>query len=298
MASQNRAATTPHERRDPGAGLLSCTKETLVSGDLSDVQFSVGNDFGAAKAFKGHKYIVSIRSTVFYRMFYGSVPENGPQVDIPDCMPDAFENMLSYMYTDAVDKENLTMENVFPTMRFTLEQAIHWHADHIVEACLQLVELNSDIILSSDSFSTITHDILKMILQRCVLSAEENVIYMAVERTAPSSPTCPCPRNGAAVEPRLPTNRRHLRKTCSPTARLAARIIGRRPTTVVVRWCATGEQGSVAAEKVVRAADILKSGQPVFCQMEPVRRAGMYLRVQSGRVGDQHLVRFAAGDQA
>ncbi|XP_055347876.1 BTB/POZ domain-containing protein 6-like isoform X2 [Paramacrobiotus metropolitanus] len=220
MTSQNLSESTPHERRDPFSGLYSCTKETLVSGDLSDVQFSVGGDFGAARVFKAHKYIVSIRSPVFYRMFYGSVPEKGPQVDIPDCIPDAFANMLSCMYTDAVDKDNLTMDNVFPTIRCAdkydlpqltaicsdfvaaqlnaqnciaiLEQAVQWQADHVVEECLQLVEMETDLILRSESFTTITHDILKMILQRRVLSAEENVVYMAVDRWAVEA----CKRNG------------------------------------------------------------------------------------------------------
>ncbi|XP_055347898.1 BTB/POZ domain-containing protein 6-B-like [Paramacrobiotus metropolitanus] len=206
----NSSISRKRKRPDPDSGLQIYTKETLVSGDLSDVQFSVGGDFGEAKLFKAHKYILSIRSPVFYAMFHGSMAESGPQVDIPDCMPDAFANMLSYLYTDTV--ENLTADNVVPTLRcadkydlpqlatvclefvetrmnigeclVTLERAVQWNADDIVEKCLRLVERHCDVIVQTEQFTAIAQDTLKMILQRSALAADEHDIYLAVERWA------------------------------------------------------------------------------------------------------------------
>ncbi|XP_055347923.1 BTB/POZ domain-containing protein 2-like [Paramacrobiotus metropolitanus] len=206
------ASTNPPSSTVPAARLNSRIKQTLATGELSDVRFSVGRDCGPqhVQVFPAHKYMVSIRSTVFHAMFYGSVPETGPQVDIPDCMPDAFANMLSFMYTESV--ENLGMENVIVTMRcadkydlpqltsqcldfidsqlcpdnclILLEEAINGRQDGVVEKCLQLVEVESAVILQSEEFTSIALDTLKLILQRNALSAEENIIYMAVERWA------------------------------------------------------------------------------------------------------------------
>ena len=40
--------------------------------------------------------ILAARSSVFEKMFYGSLPENGAVVRIPDTKPDAFRLMLKY----------------------------------------------------------------------------------------------------------------------------------------------------------------------------------------------------------
>ncbi|XP_055347897.1 BTB/POZ domain-containing protein 6-like [Paramacrobiotus metropolitanus] len=212
MASANPDLSASRKRKREGlaSGLHSRIKVMLASGDLSDVQFSVGRDFGAAKIFKAHKNIISIRSPVFYTIFYGSLAESGPQIDVPDCMPDAFANMLSCMYTDTV--ENLTVDNVISTLRcadkydlpeltnlclecvetrmnigeclVTLERAVQWTADDIVEKCLRLVERRCDVIVQTEQFTAITQDTLKMILQRNALCADEHAIYLAVERWA------------------------------------------------------------------------------------------------------------------
>ncbi|XP_055329993.1 BTB/POZ domain-containing protein 3-like [Paramacrobiotus metropolitanus] len=85
-------------------------KRTLTSGDLSDVRFFAGRDFGSAQNFSAHRFVLSSRNDVFRTMFYGSLPENCDKpVDIPDVHPDAFANMLSFVYADTVDGSVLTM---------------------------------------------------------------------------------------------------------------------------------------------------------------------------------------------
>ncbi|XP_055348233.1 BTB/POZ domain-containing protein 6-like [Paramacrobiotus metropolitanus] len=187
MVSRNSTSSTAD------VGLVSCIQQTLTSGAMSDVRFSVGRQFGAVKLFATHKYIMGLRSSVFYAMFYGSMPENCENpIDIPDCIPDAFANMLSWMYTDKVG--DLSADNVFPTLSYAvtiplattidevLLQAIHWRADNIAEKCLKLMDDYTDEVLRSDQFVGVGQDVLQAILQRNTLTATEHDIYLAVEK--------------------------------------------------------------------------------------------------------------------
>ncbi|XP_055348196.1 BTB/POZ domain-containing protein 6-like [Paramacrobiotus metropolitanus] len=214
----------------PASGIINCIKQTLLSGKFSDVQFSVGRHFGPVKIFAAHKYILSIRSTVFHTMFHGSMPEKCDEyIDIPDFLPDAFANMLSYMYTDTVD--HLTQDNVFPTISCadkydlpqltaicsefvilhlkltnclnTLCQAVQCGADGVVENCLRMVDVHSEVILRSDEFTSLSPDVLHTILKRNALSAGEYDIYLAVERWAAAA----CARDG--IDPTA-ANRRQV----------------------------------------------------------------------------------------
>ncbi|XP_055347874.1 BTB/POZ domain-containing protein 6-like isoform X2 [Paramacrobiotus metropolitanus] len=393
MAIPNPNLSTSHQRprAHRASGLYSYAMKTLTSGDLSDMQFSVGGDFGAAKKFKAHKYILSIRSPVFYTMFYGSLVETGPQVDIPDCMPDAFANMLplvirysySYMYSDAV--ENLTAGNVVPTMRCAdkydlpelasmclefvdtkfvemnigecvvmLEQAVQWHVEDVVEKCLQLVKRQSDTVLQTEQFTTISQETLKMILQSSALTSEENIVYSAVERWAMAAckrdnlePTAVNRRSklgdalflvrfplltgaqlvagpgksgllldsellsifmhqNGAVETKLAFSTER-RSSAAGQAFVQdevfaqdggwwqpAKVVGTLQDEVVLTWCASSNEARVAAAKVVRAADILKSGQLLCCKVRQPSRVGTYVQ----RNAEHHHVRFSDGEDA
>ncbi|XP_055348169.1 BTB/POZ domain-containing protein 3-like [Paramacrobiotus metropolitanus] len=194
-------------------------KEMLFSGHLSDVHCVVGRDFGGTKEFHAHKVILAARNPVFHTMFFGSLPENGNKsIDIPDMMPDAFANMLGFLYADADDLENLNVDNIVSTLvcadkydvpRLTkicsdfianhlsvnncltmLERALEWNADSVVQKCLDLVDAKSDPVLRSDPFTAIRPAALRMILQRSTLTAEENAVYMAAERWAAAACAC------------------------------------------------------------------------------------------------------------
>ncbi|XP_055353042.1 BTB/POZ domain-containing protein 6-B-like [Paramacrobiotus metropolitanus] len=101
---------------------------------MSDVRFAVGHQFGTVKMFAAHKYILSICSTVFDTMFNGSLPESCEDaIEIPDLPPEAFANMLSYIYTDSV--ENLNLDNAIPTMNC----ADKYDLPQLVKKCLAFV---------------------------------------------------------------------------------------------------------------------------------------------------------------
>ncbi|XP_055355067.1 BTB/POZ domain-containing protein 6-like [Paramacrobiotus metropolitanus] len=208
--SEAPAITLSAERR--GAfGVLDRMKRMLASGQLSDIKFAVGRQFGTEKVFPAHKNILCNSSDVFYSMICNSVAESCPLViHFPDIPSDAFANLLSYVYTDSV--EDINADTVFPTMHCadkfglpllvdtccayitehlnadncltTLENANRCGSDHvaIVQKCLEIVDASSETILLSEQFSNMGHDCLMMILQRSSLTVNENIVYMAVHK--------------------------------------------------------------------------------------------------------------------
>ncbi|XP_055348223.1 BTB/POZ domain-containing protein 3-like [Paramacrobiotus metropolitanus] len=132
------------------AGLATISDDVpriLLNGETSDVQFAVGRDYGTVKIIPAHRSALSARSAVFQAMFYGSLPESGATpIDIPDIHPEAFANMLSYIYTDVV---NLTLDTVFPTMacadKYDVPQLVVKCADFVLNElndnnCLDMLE--------------------------------------------------------------------------------------------------------------------------------------------------------------
>ncbi|XP_055356374.1 BTB/POZ domain-containing protein 6-like [Paramacrobiotus metropolitanus] len=215
MSENSSSSNGAHSPPPRGAldGIADRMKRMLESGDLSDVQFEVGRDFGPTKIFRVHKYVLSSSSDVFYTMFYGSLPEKcDTTIDIPDVPEDAFEIMLKYIYTDKVDL--LDEDNVYPTMVCAdkydlprladhcfdyiladlraenclhhLEKALSWGTPtaHIVENCLHFVDVYCQEVLGSEDFAEIKHSTLRRIVERDTFFAEEDVIYTAVNNWA------------------------------------------------------------------------------------------------------------------
>ncbi|XP_055350018.1 BTB/POZ domain-containing protein 3-like [Paramacrobiotus metropolitanus] len=195
------------------AKLGDCAKKLLFCEDMSDVQFAVGRDYGAVKIFPAHKLLMGLRSAVFHVMFYGSLPDKcSAPIDIPDAHPDAFANMLSYIYTDMVT--NLTHDNVFDTLKCAdkydlpllvamctnvvldtlnlnnclqiLDNAVLYAgpAPKILEKCLALIDQSPLTIWQSDQFCEIGQEALQAILKRDTLTANEDTICSAVGRWA------------------------------------------------------------------------------------------------------------------
>ncbi|XP_055357287.1 BTB/POZ domain-containing protein 3-like [Paramacrobiotus metropolitanus] len=197
------SANSSTSTRERSALLLaSSIKRSLGSGELSDVQFTIGLQFGQPKYFRAH-------NSVFCAMFYGKLAERSDHdIDIPDIIPDAFDNMLSFLYTDNVD--NLDMDNVIQTLMCAdkydlpllvdiccdfiraqlcvdnclalLNNAVGLRADVIVEPCLDFIDRNADAVLLSERFAAVDQKTVVMILRRDTLSAAENNVYLAVEK--------------------------------------------------------------------------------------------------------------------
>ncbi|XP_055350763.1 BTB/POZ domain-containing protein 6-A-like [Paramacrobiotus metropolitanus] len=201
------------QRRGTLAGLVTCMRGMLATGELSDFEFHIGQAHGEMKSFRVHKYVLSMRSPVFRAMFYGSMAKPGQNTeDIPDIHPEAFANILSFMYTDKVD--DLDPDNAFATWvaadRYDLPLLVEmaskcvvntlnvsncWYylektgrlaadCERLQKKCLELVDVHSDVVFQSKDCDTLPLTSLKLILERDTLTAEENVIYQAVERWA------------------------------------------------------------------------------------------------------------------
>lgn len=65
--------------------------------ELCDVRFRFPNEEGEEKqTTQAHKLILAIRSPVFKAMFYGTLQETGPDVNIEDISYDIFQSLLRY----------------------------------------------------------------------------------------------------------------------------------------------------------------------------------------------------------
>ncbi|XP_055331153.1 BTB/POZ domain-containing protein 1-like isoform X2 [Paramacrobiotus metropolitanus] len=211
--SKSSAESSKQDNRGDIGKIAECLRHMLACGESSDVQFAAGRQYGAVQMFSAHRLIMGARSFVFHTMFYGSIPEDcSVPLDIPDIHPDAFANMLSFIYTDTV--ENLNSDNVFHTLscadkydlsslvglctRFIvnglnmdscleiLEKANRHTCESpsVTEECLRLIDESREHVWQSDYFSAIRQETLLMILQRETLAAEEQIIYSSVEKWA------------------------------------------------------------------------------------------------------------------
>ncbi|XP_055353040.1 BTB/POZ domain-containing protein 6-B-like [Paramacrobiotus metropolitanus] len=135
MASTNPASSKVSQKHGPVSTLASSMKQMLTSGELSDLKFAVGCQLGPVQIFQTHKYVMSMRGSVFRTMFYGSLPEScEAPIEIPHFIP----NLLSvwvfiFMYTDQA--ENLSADNVFHTMNC----ADKYDFAPLVHACLEMI---------------------------------------------------------------------------------------------------------------------------------------------------------------
>ncbi|XP_055344794.1 BTB/POZ domain-containing protein 6-B-like [Paramacrobiotus metropolitanus] len=215
--------------------LASSMQRSLISGEYSDVRFTVGRHLGPVKCFPVHKYVLCLRSPVFGAMFYGKLPEKCDKaIDIPDVVPDAFANMLSFLYTDTV--KNLRVDNVIPTLMCAdkydlpqlqklccdfvsaqlsadnclvmLENAVHFHVDAIMERCLECIDRFADDVLQLDYFAVLDQKIIVLMLQRNTLIADENNVYLAAERWAVEA----CKANN--MDPSAANRRQMLGRRC------------------------------------------------------------------------------------
>ena len=89
----------------------------LESGAHSDVVFKVGSS-----RFPAHKVILSARSEVFAAMFAHDTKENRTnEVDIIDCHPDIFKELLQYIYTGSRASVKHTYQLYVMAEKYALE---------------------------------------------------------------------------------------------------------------------------------------------------------------------------------
>lgn len=193
------------------------TSKVLFNSDtLSDVKFVVrmsqhgGNDGKRGKIeIPAHKFVLSICSPVFFRMFCGEMAEISDQIDLPDCEYEGMFELLRYIYTDEVClKENNVMQvlyvaekylipclvsecveflkkNLDPSNVFcVLKHAQHFNNKDLLCQCWYLIDKKTDEALKSSEFMTIEKSLLEQLVARNSLTIREVVLFEAVDRWA------------------------------------------------------------------------------------------------------------------
>ncbi|KAL5277065.1 hypothetical protein ACFFRR_002347 [Megaselia abdita] len=103
-------------------------KYILENEKWTDCKFLVGNEHNQ-KIISGHKLIMGMASPVFERMFYGNIPVANEPIPIPDVQPDAFSDMMQYIYTDNI---NITSFDKACELCYVAKKYI---LPHVVERC-------------------------------------------------------------------------------------------------------------------------------------------------------------------
>ncbi|XP_055349191.1 BTB/POZ domain-containing protein 2-like [Paramacrobiotus metropolitanus] len=188
-------------------------RELLLTGqDSSDVTFIVGSQHGSGvQTYRAHKgVLLGSGSAVFQRMLNGETGVHNLVFEVTDVAPEAFLNMLWFLYTDGV--ENLNSDTAFSTMLcgdkyelpllhdlcwefiignvnkdnclLIIQKAEEMNAPAVVKKCLELIDTCGAEILLSDGFWTVKRTTLEMILKRDTLTVNEKDVFEAVKRWA------------------------------------------------------------------------------------------------------------------
>ncbi|XP_055356244.1 BTB/POZ domain-containing protein 3-like [Paramacrobiotus metropolitanus] len=145
----------------------------------------------AKRTFRALKCVLISSSDVFYEIFCEN--KDTDTIDVPDIFPEAFENMLRYIYTDEID---VTVEDALATMKCAeqydlpplaghcldsilrdlhasdqnclrhLEKALTlaFAGDSVLENCWHYVDVHCEKILKSEQFNELPLTTLRMIL--------------------------------------------------------------------------------------------------------------------------------------
>ena len=180
---------------------------------LSDVKFVVQasqhGDCSDSKRSKmvipAHKFLLSIRSPVFFAMFCGKIAETKENVDLPDCEYEGMLELLRYIYTDQVCLtgsnvmqvaylaakymipclakkcaaylgQNLDSSNVFGI----LKHAQQFANEHLLKYCWDYIEQITKDVVKSGEFLTMERSLLQELVERDSLNISEVELFKAV----------------------------------------------------------------------------------------------------------------------
>lgn len=184
-------------------------KYLLNNSLMSDIEFVTRDVCGEEVAFSAHKFVLAVSSPVFYAMFYGELPETKNKVVLPDCDSESLLEFLRFLYCDEVNltggsvmqvsylakkymvpelevvctkflTENLSPENVFDI----LPHAKKFDDKQLVVRCWEVVDTSAQEAMKSETFPSITKELLLEILKRDGLAIYEIELFQAVDRWA------------------------------------------------------------------------------------------------------------------
>ena len=174
---------------------------------MSDVNFIVKDSETEKKvSIPAHKYVLSIGSPVFYKMFYGDLPERSDSVELMDADSDSLLELLRFLYSD---ETNLTASCVLRVMYLAekymvpglLEECAEFlkneidaenafdvltqcecfrDTEELQERCWSIVDLQTRQCLRSKSFLTTSEGILLDLVRRETIDIDERELFQAV----------------------------------------------------------------------------------------------------------------------
>lgn len=183
--------------------LLERNKYMFNNSLMSDIKFAFPNE----QIIPAHKYVLAISSPVFFAMFYGGLAEQGDTIDITDCHPNIFLQLLRYLYCDntnfrdvnnaievwhLADKYDLpwlakeclnfveaAMDslNAFQVISF----ARRFNHEGLENVCWEIIDYNAQEIVVHESFLHLHHEYLLPFLQRSSLRVKETSLFKAVD---------------------------------------------------------------------------------------------------------------------
>lgn len=174
---------------------------------MSDVNFIVKESgTGNVVSIPAHKYVLSIGSPVFFRMFYGDLAEKSDSVEVVDADSESLLELLRFLYSDEskltaccvlrvmylAEKYMVTglldicanflindidAENVFDL----LTQCQHFRdTEKVQQRCWNIVDLQTRQCLASKSFLSTSQGILGALVKRKTLDIDEHQLFQAV----------------------------------------------------------------------------------------------------------------------
>ena len=156
-----------------------------------------------------HKFVLSISSPVFFRMFCGEMAENGEQIDLPDVEYEGMLELLRYFYTDEVCLNgNNVMQVLYLAEKYmvpclteecvdylkeyldpsnvlcVLQHAQKYKKKDLLCQCWYLIDKRTEEVLKSSDFLTIEKSLLEQLVKRNSLNIKEVELFKAVDRWA------------------------------------------------------------------------------------------------------------------
>lgn len=174
---------------------------------MSDVNFIVRDKESQRKiSIPAHKYVLSIGSPVFYKMFYGDFSEKSDSIELVDADPESLLELLRFMYSD---ETNLTARCVLRVMYLSekymvpalldecakfLRNEINaentWEilkqceffrdTEKLQKRCWSIVDLQTRQCLRSKGFLSNTQGIVEALVKRKSLYIEESELLRAI----------------------------------------------------------------------------------------------------------------------
>lgn len=175
---------------------------------ISNIQFNVGKQGETKKIIPAHKYVLGTSSPVFFAMLYGDFAKD-ETISIDDCEPEAFLELLRFIYYDQVNLnsgnvldvlylankyivpvlskecvnyllENVQTENVLDV----LNAAVCFGEKRLEKHCWSILSRRTSEIILSDSFADVDKPLLTNILQKDCLNVSEIDVFNAIKKWA------------------------------------------------------------------------------------------------------------------